>query len=67
VDGIENKPNKQMKVLGMVFQGDLKEDAQVARITRSYRALIPKLKFLGRFLTKDHMKMVVTAQQNVLQ
>jgi len=35
VDGVEIKPSKTLKVLGMMFQEDLKEDAQLARITRS--------------------------------
>jgi len=62
VDGIVISPKKQLKVLGMIFQDDLREDAQVSRIIKSCKTLIPKLRFLGRFLTREQMKTVVTAQ-----
>jgi len=46
----------------MMFQEDLNEEHQVKRTTKACKFLIPKLKFLGRFLSTEHLKTVVTAQ-----
>jgi len=62
VKGISIQPSKTIKVLGLMFQDDLKEEAQLARTLKSCKFLVPKLKFLGRFLSKEHLKTVITAQ-----
>jgi len=62
VDKVSIHPSKTLKVLGLIFQEDLKEEHQVERTAKSCKFLIPKLKYLGRFLSPENLKTVVTAQ-----
>jgi len=61
VKGMEIKPKPNMKVLGLMFDSNLKWETQMDKIKNKARYILLKMRFLRKYLNAADMKKVVTS------